>query len=129
MKNTYIRAVIYGFLTWLIPFLSSFVFYNKDGGLSIEIMFFKSIMIVIGSISATFLLVSHFKRIDNDYLKQAIIVGFIWLAINIGLDLLVLLPMSDMSLADYFMQIGLRYLIIPVMAIMIGKILSLKSHS
>lgn len=129
MKNKYIRNISYGFLAWLIPFISSLAFFTKDGGLSIDIFLFKSIMIVVGSITAAFLLVSYFKRIDSGFLKEGIVVGIVWLAINLGLDLLILLPMSGMSIADYFTQIGLRYIVIPVMAIMVGKILSNNSQA
>ena len=118
--NKNIRNILYGFLAWLIPFVTAFFFYSKDGGLVIDIFLFKSIMIVVGAISGAFLLISYFKKISNGYLREGIIVGLTWFSINILLDLLVLIPMSGMSLADYFTQIGLRYIVMPVMGIMIG---------
>ncbi len=121
--NKNIRNVLYGSLTWLIPFVASIFFYSKEGGLTVDIFLFKSIMIVVGSISAAFLLISYFKNIKNGYLREGVIVGFTWLGINILLDLLVLIPMSGMSIPDYFMQIGIRYLVIPVMSIMVGSAL------
>ena len=83
-------------------------------------------MIVIGAIVGAFLLISYFKRINTRYLKEGIIVGLTWFGINILLDLLVLIPMSGMSLTDYFAQIGLRYLVMPVMSIMVGVSLANK---
>ncbi len=83
-------------------------------------------MIVVGSFSAAFLLVSYFKVIKTDYFKEGIIVGSTWFGINILLDLLVLIPMSGMSIADYFTQIGLRYLVIPAMSITVGTALANK---
>ncbi len=125
MKN-HLSNLFFGFLSWLIPFIASIFFYTKEGGLIIDIFLFKSIMIVIGSISAAILMVLYFKKINKDYLKEGIIIGLIWFAINIILDLLVLLPMSGMSMPDYFAQIGIRYLVIPVMGIMVGKVLNNK---
>lgn len=125
----HLKNILYGFLAWLIPFVSSFFFYTKQGGLSIDIFLFKSIMIVIGSISAAFLLVSYFKKIKANYLKEAITVGIVWFIINIALDLLILIPMSGMGIADYFTQIGIRYLVIPAMAVMIGKALEDKAQT
>jgi len=81
-------------------------------------------MIVIGSFSAAFLLVSYFQKINTSYFKEGIIVGLIWFGINILLDLLVLIPMSGMSIADYFTQIGLRCLVIPAMSIAVGASLA-----
>ena len=124
--NKHIRNILYGFLAWLIPFIASIFFYSKEAGLTVDVYFFKSIMIVIGSITAAFLLISYFKNINTNYIKEGIIVGIVWLVINIILDLLVLIPMSGMSVGDYFTQIGLRYLVMPVMSIMVGKVLAEK---
>ncbi len=124
--NKYVRNVLYGFLAWLIPFVASFFFYSREGKLTIDIFLFKSIMIVIGSFSAAILLISYFKNIKNDYLKEGIIVGLVWFGINIVLDLLILIPMSGMSIMGYFMQIGLSYLAIPAMSIAVGTSLENK---
>lgn len=124
--NKYIRIISYGFLAWLIPFIVSIFFYSKEGGLTIDVFLFKSIMIVIGSITGAFLLISYFKNINTNYIKEGIVVGIVWFVINIILDLLVLIPMSGMSVGDYFIQIGLRYLVMPVMSIMAGKVLAEK---
>lgn len=124
--NKHIRNILYGILAWLIPFVASFFFYSKEGGLTIDIFLFKSIMIVVGSISAAILLVSYFKKIGTAYLKEGIIVGLTWFGINILLDLLVLIPMSGMSVADYFTQIGIRYLAMPAMSIAVGATLANK---
>ena len=124
--NKYVRNILYGFLAWLIPFVASFFFYSSEGKLTIDIFLFKSIMIVVGSFSAAILLISYFRNINVDYLKEGIIVGLMWFGINIVLDLLILIPMSGMSIMDYFMQIGLRYLAIPAMSIAVGTSLENK---
>ena len=124
--NKYVRNVLYGFLAWLIPFIASFFFYSREGKLTIDIFLFKSIMIVVGSFSAAILLVSYFRNINVDYFKEGIIVGMIWFGINIVLDILILIPMSGMSITDYFMQIGLMYLAIPAMSIAVGTALKNK---
>jgi hypothetical protein len=122
----YLKNALYGFLAWLIPFVASFFFYTREGRLTIDVFLFKSIMIVVGSVSAAFLLVSYFKTINADHLREGVIVGLAWFSINIALDLLVLIPMSGMSLPDYFAQIGLRYLVIPAMSIAVGAALENK---
>ena len=122
----YLKITFYGFLAWLIPFIASFFFYTREGKLTIDIFLFKTIMIVIGSITGAILLVSYFKKITADYLKDGIIVGVVWFGINILLDLLVLIPMSGMSISNYFTQIGLRYLVIPAMSIAVGAALANK---
>nr|WP_321418215.1 hypothetical protein [uncultured Methanomethylovorans sp.] len=83
-------------------------------------------MIVVGSITAGFLLVSYFKNINSEYYREGIVVGLTWFTINILLDLLILVQMSGMSITDYFSQIGLRYIVIPVMTVTIGAALNNK---
>jgi len=124
--NKHIRNIFYGFLAWLVPFIASIFFYSKEGGLTIDVFLFKSIMIVIGSITAAYLLILYFRNINTNYIKEGIIVGIVWFVINIILDLLVLIPLSGLSVGDYFIQIGLRYLVMPVMSIMAGKVLAEK---
>ena len=122
----YLRNILYGFFAWFIPFVASFFFYTREGQLTIDILLFKSIMIVVGSFSAAFLLVTYFKKINTDYFKEGFIVGLSWFGINILLDLLVLIPMSGMSIADYFTKIGIGYLAIPAMSVAVGTALENK---
>lgn len=122
--NKYLKILIFGFLVWLIPFIASLFFYTSGGKLIIDVFLFKAIMIIVGSVSAAFLLVYYFKKIHTSYLKEGIIVGLLWFGINILLDLLILVPMSGMSIADYFTRIGLSYIVIPVMCITVGTALS-----
>lgn len=125
-KMKYLKNILFGFISWLIPFAASIFFYTREGKLTIDIFLFKSIMIVVGSITASFLLIFYFKKINEDYFKEGIIIGLTWFVINILLDLLILIPMSKMTVSDYFTQIGLRYLVIPAMCITVGTVLSNK---
>jgi hypothetical protein len=108
----YFKVVLYGFIAWLVPFVTGFFFYTRDGKLNIDIFLFKTIMIIVGSITGAILLVSYFKKINEQYLKEGILIGIIWFCLNIVLD--------------YFAQIGLRYLMIPAMSIAIGAALANK---
>jgi hypothetical protein len=117
-----LKIVLFGIITWLVPFVVSFFFYSREGQLNINIFLFKSIMIVVGSITGATFLVLYFRKLKKDYLKEGITVGLAWFAINILLDLVVLVPMSGMSIGDYLAQIGLRYLVIPTMSIAMGYV-------
>ena len=126
--NKYLKILLFGFFTWLIPFVSSFFFY-MTGELSIDIYLFKSIMIIIGGVAAAIFIIVYFNEVSTDFVKESIILGVSWLVINLILDLLILIPMSKMTLGDYFVQIGIRYLVIPVMCIMVGLVLKNKQNS
>lgn len=121
---TSIKKVIgFGLLTWLIPFVFAFAFYTPDGKIWINQDLFKSIMIVVASLVSSILLVQYFKNVKNNYVKEGIIIGLVWLIINLVLDLFILLPMSKMTFEQYFAQIGLRYLMIPIISSAFGMVL------
>ena len=109
-----------GILTWLIPFIVSIFFYAKTGELLIDIFLFKSIMIIVGVLSGSYLLVIYFKNITSNYLKEGWLVGLTWLIINYVLDILILLPMAKMDLNEWFLGIGLRYLSLLIISIMMS---------
>ena len=115
------RRFIGAFLTWLIPFLAAIPFYGP-GGLLIDQQLFKSLMIVIGSITAAILIVWCLRPVEKNFTHEAIITGIVWLLANWVLDLIVLVGLLGMTLPDYATQIGLRYLVIPVMVIVAGVV-------
>lgn len=115
-----------GFLSWLIPFAVSFLFYKPGGELVVPYSTFKTTIMVVGTISGCYLLFRYFKALENDFIKQGIIVGLSWFAINIVLDAIILIPMMKSTFADYFMSIGLGYIAIPVISITMGYLLDRK---
>jgi len=115
------RRLIGAFLTWLVPFLAAIPFYGP-AGLIIDIQLFKSIMIVVGSITAAILIVWCFRPVEKNFTREAIVTGMIWLLANWILDLIVLVGLLGTTLPDYAAQIGLRYLVIPAMVIAAGVV-------
>ncbi|MDD1690126.1 MAG: hypothetical protein LUQ66_05650 [Methanoregula sp.] len=113
------RRLIGAFLTWLVPFVIAIPFYGPNG-LLIDQQLFKSLMIVVGSITAAILIVWCFRPIETSYTREAIITGITWLLANWILDLIVLVGLLGMTMPDYATQIGLRYLVIPAMVIAVG---------
>lgn len=126
MKIFVYRNIFLGFLSWLIPFAVAFFCYTPDGTLTMEYSTFKSIMTVSGTVSGSFLLYLFFKAVKNDFVSAGVIVGFSWLAINIILDSIVLIPMMKVSFPAYLSSVGLSYLSIPAISIAIGCIVSEK---
>ena len=127
MKNT-LRLLLLGLMTWAIPFFAAFFFMDQTGQLSIDMYLFKTIMIIVGGLTGAFAIVLYFKKYEDAYLKHGLLAGLTWFFINVILDLMLLVPMSKMSYPDYFSQIGLRYLMIPIMNIMVGYILNTKTN-
>ena len=119
------KVAAYGLLSWLIPFIASFLFFGKSGQPMLPIGLIKSTMIVIGASLGGFLLFRLFKE-SPPSLGSRIAVGSLWFLMNILLDLSILIPMTRISLGEYFSEIGLRYLLIPIMAGAMGAVGSLQ---
>jgi hypothetical protein len=115
------RVVGYGFLSWLVPFVASFLFFGKGGHPVLPLDLIKSIMILIGASFGGVLLVRLFKEFPAS-LESGIAIGSLWFLMNILLDLSILVPMTRMNLREYFSGIGLRYLLIPIMAGAMGAV-------
>jgi len=119
--------ILFGLVTWLVPFIVSFLFFDVETQtFRIGEIFFKSIMIVLSGIVGVILLVYYFKGIDKGYLREGIAIGLIWFGINCVLDLVLLLPMSGMAIGPWFAEIGMRYLMAPIMSIGFGYALEKK---
>ena len=121
MKHV-LKIAVYGLIVWLVPFLIAIPFYTPEGTVIIDQYLFKSIMIVTGAITGAFLLIRLFKGISKGFIREGYIIGAIWLIINWVLDFVILLPLNGMDIPTYFAQIGLRYLVIPIMSVMAGYV-------
>ena len=122
LNSVWGRRLIAALLTWLVPFLIAVPFYGKNGTLLIDLMLFKSIMIVVATITAAMLMVWFFRAVTTAYTREAVITGLVWLVVNWVLDTIVLVGLLGMAPLDYITQIGVRYLMIPAMVIAAGII-------
>jgi hypothetical protein len=118
-KIVTLRTSTLGFVSWLVPFVASFLFFDTSGQLSIPQPLFKSLMVVIFGALGCALFVLAFRRLRASP-ATGLALGCYWLAINLGLDLVILVPFTKMPVVAYFYDIGLRYLLIPIFGTAIG---------
>jgi len=108
------RAVLLGFLSWLVPFLISFLaFPLKKANAAL----FNTLMYLVVLVTAGILLVWYF-RVRAVTVREAAVVGTLWLAINLILDypMFAYGPMKMTPLV-YYSEIGLVYLTYPGFAV------------
>ena len=117
------QTLLFGFLIWLIPFLVAFAMYSIH---ETNRPLFESIMPNIIVLSTVVFSVLYFKKLNENYIKEGLLLGIIWLAISILIDLVMFMqgPMK-IGFADYIMDIGLTYFIIPTITVGFGYIKSL----
>jgi hypothetical protein len=116
------HILLFGFLTWLVPFLVAIPFYSPQGSLLVTQALFKSVMIVVGAATGTLLLVLLLGKVRSRYIETGAMAGITWLLMNCVLDLLVLVGGMKMDPFAWLTGIGLGYLIIPLYAAGAGYI-------
>lgn len=125
-KQAITKILWLGLLSWLIPFVVSFLFYKPGGELVVPFATFKSAITVVGTLSGCYLLFRYFKAVDRDFIRNGIIVGLSWLAINLILDTIILIPIMKTTFVNYLMSIGQSYISIPVISTTMGYLVAFK---
>jgi hypothetical protein len=82
-------------------------------------------MPVVVTICVVLFSVFYLRKVKVNFFKEGILLGVIWFAISLVIDLMMFMPESPMkmSLVDYMMDIGLTYLIIPIICTGFGHLL------
>jgi hypothetical protein len=117
MKAFY-KALLYGTGVWAVTFIAALLIFPIH---ETERPLFESIMPVVLAASTVFFSIIYFSKLEINFLKEGIYLGLLWLIISIGIDMLMFSwgPMK-MSFIDYIKDIGLTYILIPVVTIGIG---------
>lgn len=115
---SYGKAVLFGFLIWLIAFVVALaIFPIRESWRAL----FESIMPVVIAIATVVFALMYFRNVRGVFVKEAVLLGLLWFAINVVIDLpLMLSGPIQMTLAEYAADIGLTYVIVPVITIGIG---------
>ena len=115
MKKISIHFVLYGFLIWLIPFVTSiFIFGLKDQ----YPLLFSKILTVVLALTTAFFAYRVYSQKHSNFIFNSIILGFFWGFLSIFCDLFAFLGAFGYSLEKYFLEIPLIYLIIPIITIL-----------
>jgi hypothetical protein len=114
----YAKIILFGFLLWLILLIVSILIFPFRVS---QRPLFESIMAVVVTAWAVFFAVLYLLNLNGNYKKDGILIGAAWFLISIALDLPLFMEGSmKMSPADYMADIGLTYLIIPVVTSGLG---------
>jgi uncharacterized membrane protein YpjA len=123
--NKYVRIVLFGFLTWLVAFVISILVFPLHAA---QRPFFETIMAVVVTATAVCFAILYLRQTRAGFLREGLLIGVAWFAINsvIDLPLFMLEGPMKMPLADYMMDIGLTYLIYPIVTCGFGYLLDRK---
>ncbi|MBI3622238.1 MAG: hypothetical protein HY208_08650 [Nitrospirae bacterium] len=120
---TMLKKIGYGVILWAIPYVTAIPLLPL---MRSDLLFFKAIMVVEGLIVGAILAVLYFLKVQKDFLREGIVLGTTWMVVNWMLDYVALLPFTKMSLARYFMEIGVEYIGMTILTVAIGYVLQTK---
>jgi hypothetical protein len=106
------KALGLGFLVWLLPFVVAFlVFPFRESRRAL----FESVMAVMVSIVTVWLGLVYLRKLSSVTIKDGLLVGLLWWVICVAIDLpLMLSRLINMTFGEYMADIGLTYVMIPV---------------
>lgn len=116
------KAILFGAFIWLIPFAVAFaIFPLRESSRPL----FESIMPVVVTVATVVFGVSYFRRVTERHVREGVAVGALWFGICVLVDspLMLLGGPMQMTIGQYFADIGLTYLIIPAITVGIGAVL------
>jgi hypothetical protein len=116
--KSFTKALLYGVCVWAVTFIAAMLIFPLR---ELERPLFESIMPVILSLFTVLFSFIYFKHVDIDFFKEGIYLGITWFLVNFIIDQFMFSwgPMQ-MSFSDYVKDIGVTYLLIPIITIGIG---------
>jgi hypothetical protein len=113
-----VRAILFRLLSWFIPFVAGFALFRLKKS---NAPLFSTLMYLVVLVTAGFLLAWYFRKRAVS-IREAALVGTVWLAINLICDypMFAFGPMK-MAPLGYYSEIGLVYLTYPMFAILAAR--------
>lgn len=124
-------------LSWLIPFMISCTLFDPQGRLVVDVQVFKALMMALFSITCAGLLRKELcspraPRPPRPLLPYAARIGAIYLAVNLALDVAILVPLAraqarlrgdaPMTLTDWMVKIAIGYVAVLAQALLAGAV-------
>jgi hypothetical protein len=109
------KAIIFGVLVWAVPFAVSFLIFPIRQS---NRMMFESIMPVIVAGAVVIFALLYFKNAMSVSVWEGLKLGLIWFGISFLVDLVMFFsgPMK-MPFWDYIADVGIVYLMIPIITV------------
>ncbi len=113
------KIINYGLLTWLIPSFITVILSSFWGAFST----FEIVSALAVAVTAVIFSYLYFRGVIENFIKEGILTGILWLIISVILDLiLIALGVSQLTLTTYVLYVAPLYLIIPVITVLMGVV-------
>jgi hypothetical protein len=117
------KALLYGLGVWAVPFAVAFLIFPLRQSAR---PLFESIMPVAVASAVVGFAVPYFRKVNAAFTQEGLRLGLLWLLVCVAIDAPLMLfggPMR-MTPGQYLADIGVTYLIIPVITTGIGLVLA-----
>ena len=121
--KTALHFLLISFLIWVIPFVSSFPFFGRDGKLTVSFWVFKLVMAVVLTLSSFFLfqwLYSVNPQAAGG-LSSLLLLGLGAALISMLFDAFTVIPFNKMPIPQYAAQVASFYLLIVIISLVTGN--------
>lgn len=120
--NKIIKILLLGLIIWIIPFLSSFFVWDiTTNAPTVSMEWFNALMAFTWAIGFSIAVIIYFSKIKKDSVKEGWTTGILWYVELLVLDLVFLVGLFQMQLANYFPMV-LTYLNTAIITVVIGYI-------
>lgn len=111
-----------GLLSWIVPLLISIPLVGRDGEPTIDVIAFKTVMLIVGVSTWGLLLAYYVPQLGGNYVTGALTAGVVWFGINVVLDLVVLVAIFGTPVNEWAVETGARYILILILAGTVGYV-------
>ncbi len=118
-----LKRIGYGLILWVIPYVTAIPLLSLRDS---DQLFFKTIMVVVGSLLGGVLSALYFRGVTSRFLREGLITSIVWMVVNWGLDMVALLPFTGHTIPRYAIEIGALYLAMAAPLVSIGYVLEQK---
>jgi len=95
-----------------------------------QLELFESIMPVVLAAVVCVMARAYLRRVTQHHVREGMLLGWLWLLISIGIDVpLMLSPPIRMPPAWYFCDVGLAYLMMPIITGAMGAVITTRLGS
>ncbi len=119
--NKCVKRILFGLIIWAIPFVTSFFMWDIEANMPKNMEWFSAAMAFTWALGFAIAAYFYFKEDSDDSVKDGWITGVTWYVELLLLDLLFLVGIFGMSIAQFYPML-LTYLNGLVISVAIGYI-------
>lgn len=109
--NPTLRIIVFGIIVWAIPFIAGMLLFPLKAGMP---AMFDTLMAITVCAASCVMGLQLLKTQSSSFGEKAVLIGLAWAVICIAIDLPIFTLALDMDLLHYMGDIGLIYLMLPI---------------